>query len=483
MKNEIFRMERVTYIDSGNVQLEDFNLQIYEGEIVGMNPINGHGLQEFLQLLQTNRPLYDGYIYYCNEKVNSWKVAKKAPNRIGIIGTKSSLVERMTVLDNIFVLRQGFHQEILQNKLLKQQLQPFLEDIDMDISSDIYVEKLSAFERIVVELLRFVLRGYRLIVLNEIYTLINGEELNKLHKIITHYARKGFSFLYISLHLEELEQISDRVVLFSNGRIQKIVQKPEIEEGVLERYIREFDRMIGYHKQKKAFSYSRERIIMEICEVTGQTFKQMNFSVYNGECLVVQSLDAAVFWELTQILSGHKNVDNGYCCVEGKKVKFSRCRDIAVVAAEPTKNMIFQELSYMDNLCMGLSNRVSNIWMGSRIRKSIKKEYGKILGDNVFLKNMDELTEKEKCQLVYHRIVLQKPKIVFCIQPFKGADFPHRVFVGEMLEMLLEKGMTVIILTMNLADSMSLADRFIRITSDGIMEEIRKDDFGKVLVK
>ena len=47
-----------------------------------------------------------------------------------------------------------------------------------------------------------------------------------------------------------------------------------------------------------------------------------------------------------------------------------------------------------------------------------------------------------------------------------------------MLEQLLDKGMTVIILAVNLADSMSLADRLIRVGGDGTVEEIRKEKFG-----
>ena len=65
MRQEVFRMERVTYLDKGSKQLEDFNLQIYRGEIMGMVPIRAHGLQAFLQLMHTNMPLYDGHVYYC----------------------------------------------------------------------------------------------------------------------------------------------------------------------------------------------------------------------------------------------------------------------------------------------------------------------------------------------------------------------------------------------------------------------------------
>lgn len=110
MKQEIFRMERVTYLEQEIMLLEDFNLQIYRGEIMGMIPVNAHGMTAFLKLLQNNLPLYDGYIYYGGEKINSWKESKKQTNRISIIEGKSRLVENMTVLDNIFVLRQSFGQ-------------------------------------------------------------------------------------------------------------------------------------------------------------------------------------------------------------------------------------------------------------------------------------------------------------------------------------------------------------------------------------
>ena len=85
MRKEILRMERVTYKDADMTRLEDFNLQIYEGEIMGMLPFNGQGMMALLKLLQVNLPLYDGYIYYNGELVNSWKESSGTNNRIGII--------------------------------------------------------------------------------------------------------------------------------------------------------------------------------------------------------------------------------------------------------------------------------------------------------------------------------------------------------------------------------------------------------------
>lgn len=73
-------------------------------------------------------------------------------------------------------------------------MEPFLEDIGMDIPLNKDVEKLSTFERIIVELLRAVIMGYHLIVLDEVGALVSDDELKKLHGIIRRYVKKGFLF-------------------------------------------------------------------------------------------------------------------------------------------------------------------------------------------------------------------------------------------------------------------------------------------------
>ena len=101
MRNEVLRMERVTYKEDEVVKLKDFNLQIFQGEVMGFLPVNSHGKTALLKLLERNLPLYDGYIYYGGEKVNTWKENYKAANRISIIQEKSSLAGNLNIADDI----------------------------------------------------------------------------------------------------------------------------------------------------------------------------------------------------------------------------------------------------------------------------------------------------------------------------------------------------------------------------------------------
>ncbi len=479
MKNEILRMERVTFVEKGVTKLEDFNLQVYEGEILGFIPVNSHGLEELFTLFQTNMPLYDGYVYYGGEMVNSWRGPIRGQNRICVIRARSCLVEGMTVAENIFVLRQGFRQEIIPSDMLRRQLAPFIKDIGIEIEADTYVEKLSTFERVVVEILRAVVMGQHLIILEEISTLISETKLKKLYEIIRYYASQGFSFIYINLHFEELQQICDRVVLFTNGRIQKVISKSEMYNGILDKYTEQYRYMVMHHwEEKEREEKSTEEIIRLENIVYGAMEKPLSLTIYKGECIVLQCLDSMSYNNIKSVLMKDISIVEGTVWVDQKRGK-ALYKDIVVVQEEPTTNMLFPELSYFDNLCIGLANRVPGVCYSRKIKASIKQEYREYIKEELYLKQIDELSEKQKYQLVYMRILLQKPKVVFCFQPFKGADLEHRMYIWEQLEILLRHGIAVIIVSVNLADSLSIAQRLFRISVKGV-EEIAKDKFHNI---
>ena len=470
MKREVLRMERVTYKEDDVTLLRDFELNIAEGEIVGLLPLNAYGLPEFLQLLGENLPLYDGYVYYKEKLVDSWQDTGRGCGRICIIQDKSSLVGGQSVLTNIFVLRHGFRQEIIRKRLLKRQLRPFL------------VEKLTVFERVIVEILRAVVAGYGLIVLQEIDTLISDYELEKLYEIMRYYAKKGFAFLCISPHFEELARVCERVAVMSNGKVIKVLFGEQMRAEVLIGCAKEYHVMVRRRLEGQRIKQESAKLLFEVKSLWGNYIRNLNFTVAQGECVVLQSLNEKIFLDLVSLFSGETENFSGVFYLEGKRTRLNNNREIAVIAEQPTQSMLFYGMDYMDNLCFSMDHRVKGVWRSRKVKHSVEQEYRRMLGRSVFHKPLEELTEIEKYELVYARILLQKPKIVFCIQPFKGADLRHRIRIWELQEMLLKKGIAVVILAVNMADALSLADRVIRIDTDTVKTEYGKEDFGRLPV-
>lgn len=477
MKREVLRMERVTYKEQEVVLLDDFNFSVYAGEIMGMIPINSYGKTGFFKLLQVNLPLYDGYIYYNGIKVNSWKESLRGHNRISIIQANSSLVESMNVAENIFVLRQGFGQEIIHTKLLHRQLVPFFQDIGMDIPADIHVERLTLFERVIVELLRAVVAGHWLIVLDEIGARISYEEMKKLHGILRHYAEKGFTFLYVSPHFEEIASVCDRAALLSNGRIQKVIPKDELAAEVFRIYPAEYDHMVRYHLENKRKNGRKKEEVLCWKGFSETLDRELGFCVYQGECLVVQAQEDKVIQELLQVVTGDAPPEAGEIQIEGKRVDYAKSTEVAVIQELPTKTMIFPELDYMENLSIGLMQRMPSVSWSRRVRENIRRECGPVLGMEVFDLSMEELSERQKYQLVYTRVLLQKPHVVFCVSPFKGADVSHRMFIWKLLEQLLNRGIAVVVLSPAMSDTLSLADRILMLENNSKIKEITSEDF------
>lgn len=337
------------------------------------------------------------------------------------------------------------------------------------MTAETKVERLTVFQRIIVELLRSVVAGNHLIVLEEIGALISDRELEQLHQILHHYAEKGFSFLYISPHFEEENNFCDRVSFLTNGRIWKVIPKEMMKNQTWEiydynHYNMEYNQMVRFHLEKRERE-GTERELYTVWRFFSEAIsRNIEFPVYKGEYLAIQIHENKIFQEM----------------IEKLQTDIIKDEKAAIIQESPTSSMIFHGLSYMDNLCMSLSRRMENIWKTSSIRGSIRREYESLLGEEVFDMKVEDLSEKQKYQLIYSRVMLQNPQIVYCIKPFKGADLAHRIHIWKLLEMLLDRGITVVDISLNLSDSLSLADRLLMIEHDGTVREIPKEDFAFV---
>lgn len=469
MKEEVLRMHDVTLIEQGNIRLEDFSLSVFAGEIVGLLPMNDHGIIALIDLLQNNLPLQSGYVYYRGELINCWRTADVHVNRIGVIQNASSLVEQMTVADNIFVLRYGFRARIIREQLLLDQLQPVLDGLGMHIAADAYVDTLTSFEKVVVELVKAVVAGYRLIILREISTSISDQELARLHEVMRHYAAEGISFLYIGYHYEELIQVCDRTAVYSNGRILKYVLP---SDGALPYKAR-------YEQQAQMFRQQKKNLhgaVLEVERLCGGHVQDLSFSVSAGECIVIQDMLNTVIGDLVDLLSGEKHADLGEIRINGKTIAPGKSRELAIVSEQPDTTMIFPELSYLDNLCLTVDHRLTGIWSNRRLRAGLRKEWAQRVGDEVFDMPAGQLTRRQRRELVFQRILLQRPEVVFCVQPFKGADMNMRMHVWEQIKALMDEGIALVILTVNLADTLTLATRLVRV-EQGSVRTYERDEF------
>ena len=106
--------------------------------------------------------------------------------------------------------------------------------------------------------------------------------------------------------------------------------------------------------------------------------------------------------------------------------------------------MIFPDLTYMENLLFTADRRLPKIWRNSRAFRGLRREYAQRFSDVVYTEQIFDLNRLQKYDLVYHRILIQKPLVVFCMRPYLGTDVTLRNHIKELMDQLQQDGIAVV---------------------------------------
>lgn len=459
MKEEILRLEKVTKIVDGVTRLDNFNLHIFQGEIMGLICINAHGQKELIELICQNLPIHYGRVYLNEIMVNNYEHNTYSMNKVSVIEKQSRLVKDLTVSDNIFVLRRGFKKYYINKNILNSQLKIFLEEIGIQIDGNELISNLTSFQKCIVELLKAVVMGVKLVIIKDISNYISAADLVKFQGLLKYYCEQGFSFLYICNHHEEAFEICTRVSLMENGKILKVLDQKDFTREKMEPYYMDF-----YDEKKSKTNRRQKEKILQFKNVSTDNFKDMSFTIQKGECVVLLDMNNTVLADIMELMQGKKAAQEGSVYLDGrvyfvKDVYQALELGVGFIGENPFQSMAFQELSYLENLSFLLDRRKEKVPYNKRIQKSIIQEYEPLVGKDIYEKDITSLSLKSLYNMIYYRIHLFNPKVVFCVQPFSGADMYLRLHIIELIQRLKQKGITVIILAVNISDSLVVADR------------------------
>ncbi|MDO4276882.1 MAG: sugar ABC transporter ATP-binding protein [Eubacteriales bacterium] len=460
MRKEMLRIENVTVEEEEVTCLQHFNMHIFAGEIMGLMALDSHGVKTLIRMLTDNIPLKYGRVYYRDTLVNTYRKDAKGYNRIYIIGGKTTLVEDLTVSDNIFVLRRGFRKYVIDRKVLGQQVEERMKELGIYIRPDDLVAHLTVFERCVVEMVRAVMAGAGLIVLFRISEILSNKELDKFFEFIRQYAQQGVAFLYIGNHHEEIFRIADRFSIMEDGRIVKVIFKEEMGKADLEPLFETFHEFSPPKKEQN-------QILLSFDHVRTENLRDFHCQISKGQCVAILDRSNTILEDLRQALEqGDNYKGNIFFC--GKPLVPGK--NMGIITDNPVKKMLFPGMSYMDNFCFSIDKDAQVFYKRKRVMESIYKEFRDELGEVMKSPSIQTLDKGSLYDLIYYREILLKHKLVVIMHPFTGADMYLRLRISRLIQRLKDSGVTILLLTINMTDVLAVSDR-LRVVEDGCLLE------------
>ncbi len=175
-----------------------------------------------------------------------------------------------------------------------------------------------------VEIMRAVYKNAKVLIMDEPTSSLTEKEVQELYDIIKDLKSKGVSIIYISHRLEEIFEVTDRVAVLRDGELVEIYETNKVSPDVI------IKAMVG-REVKNFYVYESHKIGKELLRVenlSGKGFKDINFSVHEGEILGFSGLVGSGRSELMETIFGYrKKTSGGSIYFNNQKVEISTPQD------------------------------------------------------------------------------------------------------------------------------------------------------------
>lgn len=460
MKKEILRIESITIKEKGIKTLNDFFLNLYEGELLGVFVHSAIEKRHLIELIYGNVEVEQGRICFENRPISYEDYVGIRKNKISMIQSTGKLIDDLTVADNIFVIRDRFGKYLIDKQTVHEQARRLMAELELSISPHKLGYMLTGYEKTAVEIAKAYALGARIIILKDLSSYLSDGELGQLTGLIGRLKGQGLSFVMIDSFTEVLKQFSDRLFVMKNGRNVWTLKSQQINDEILKTYFyAPSDRIKATASQVGSTALRFEGVATEGLD-------PLSFEIRSGEILSIVDHDGSGIEEIVKLLNGEKRGYKGDIYVGDRLFRpqspwQALHRDLALIVENPIEAMLFKDISAIDNLCFSSSRKVRTFWMNAKYRRSCLDSYEEFFEKDVLKNSTDTLSAYDLQKLVYLKWHLYNPKVVICVRPFSSTDAELRQITSEMMSLLLEKGIGILVLASNYSEINSAGSKIL----------------------
>ena len=198
---------------------DNINFSLFAGEICALLGENGAGKTTLMNILFGYYTCDEGQIFIKGKKVNLSAPKDAIGRGVGMIRQHFALVPSQTVLENIIVGTGSGNGIFLDLKSARRNIAALQERFGLQVDPDAKIWTLSVGEQQKVEILKALYREVDILIMDEPTAVLAPAETDELFKTLKTLVKEGRSVVFISHKLNEVMDISDRIVVLRAGRV------------------------------------------------------------------------------------------------------------------------------------------------------------------------------------------------------------------------------------------------------------------------
>ena len=498
----LLRMENISKDFYGNKVLENVNLNVKPGEIVGLVGENGAGKSTLMNILFGSETIHEtggfsGKIIFDGQERMFTSSFDALEAGIGMVHQEFVLIPGFTATENIMLNREITRKNLLTEvfgermntldwpKMRSRALQA-IETLEVNLNPDMLVKDMPVGHRQFTEIAREIDRETtKLLILDEPTAVLTETEAKVVLNIIKKLSQKGIAILFITHRLQEILDVCDTIVVLRDGKIQKILKPMETNAQEIAQY------MVGRELSEQKSSVRKEREFHEVIlqvndlwvDMPGERVNGVSFEVYKGEIFGIGGLTGQGKLGIANGVMG-LYPSEGQVTIRGQALKLNSPKDalnaglafvsedrrgIGLLLDQPLSwNIAFTTMQvkeqFIKKLLGGLIKWRDDEAIAKLARDYIKKLSIKCVDENQLVCELSGGNQQKVCLA---KAFAMNPEILFVSEPTRGIDVGAKKLVLDTLRQYNEEyGVTIVMTSSELEELRSICDR-IAIVNEG----------------
>ena len=467
--------------------LDDINFKAQSGEVYAFLGENGAGKSTLLKILNGDyQPDFGEYLI--NDAPIHFASPKEAiAHGVSVIYQERQILLDMTVAENVFLgdwpkTKRGLVDFALMNRRAKEIAGRF----GLDISPDSKVGTLSIAHQQMVEIMKAVNRDSAIIAFDEPTASLSGNEIEVLFRIIRELKEEGKVIFYVSHRMNEIAQLAQKVIVFKDGRLVKMVEQASTTEDELIRLM--VGRSLGDVFDQLKHNETPGEVVLKVEGLSTPYVSDISFEAHAGEVLGFSGLVGAGRTEVMRALFGLDAIYSGDVFMEGKKIQprspaHALSLGFAMVPEDRKMQGVLPNISVRGNVTIAmlktLLNKVGFIQQDKEeeiAQREIKKLSIKTPDAD---KLISQLSGGNQQKVILARWLETNPKVLILDEPTKGIDVGAKAEFYHIITECAAQGMAVIVISSELPEIIGVSDRILVMKEGRLTGELKRAEFSE----
>ncbi len=311
------RLTGITKSFGGLRANDDISLDLAPGEVLALLGENGAGKSTLVSILFGHYVADAGSITVNGRSLPPGQPRAALAAGIGMVHQHFTLADNLSVLDNVMLGTESLWQPFSRRAAARRRLVDEAARFGLQVDPDARVASLSVGERQRVEILKALVRGARILILDEPTAVLTPQESESLFSTLAQMVAQGLSIVFISHKLDEVLRVSHRIAVLRAGQLVAMLpaagaSKTQLAEAMVGRSVAPARRAVGL---------TAGPVVCELVQasVDGR-LREINLSVRAGELVAVAGVSGNGQALLAEVLCGERALDSGHLRVAGRRL-------------------------------------------------------------------------------------------------------------------------------------------------------------------